>query len=126
MKVLAVVEDDADVRNLIRMIFRQEPEFVFAAETESAEEALEILRSSHDVGLIVLDHNLTGVLTGVEAAPLFKEIVPQVKIILFTADPNLKDRAASEPAIDAFLIKTDIAKLLPTARQICGIGSPSE
>lgn len=123
---MAVVEDDADVRGLIRMIFRKAPEFGVADEIESAEEALEKLKGTHEMGLIVLDHGLTGELTGIEAAPLFKVILPQVKIILFTTDPNLKDRAASEPAIDAFLLKTNVRQLLPTARRLCGFESPSE
>ena len=124
MKVFLIVEDDTDIRGLIRMIFRKEPEFVIEGEAESAEEALVELKSHLNVGLIVLDHGLTGELTGIEAAPLFKEIVPQAKIILFTADPLLRTRAASEPTIDAFLVKTEIAQLLPTARRLCGIGSP--
>lgn len=123
MKVFSIVEDDLDLRNLIRMIFAKEPEFVVSVETESAEVALALLRKSDDVGLIILDHGLTGALTGLEAAPLFKELVPQAKIILFTADPNLRSKAAAEPAVDAFLIKTEIAQLLPTACRICGIRS---
>lgn len=125
MKVFSIVEDDIDLRGLIRMIFAKEPEFVISVETESAEEALELLRKSDDVGLIVLDHGLTGALTGLEAAPLFKELVPQAKVILFTADPTLKARAAAEPAIDRFLVKTEIQRLLPVARELCGIASPA-
>ena len=124
VKVYAIVEDEADIRNLIRLIFRAEPNFEMVGEAESAEEALVALRSNLDIGLIVLDHGLTGELTGLEAAPLFKEIVPLAKIILFTADPGLRVRAAREPAIDAFLVKTEVALLLSTARRLCGIGSP--
>lgn len=125
VKAYFVVEDDEDIRGLIRMTFRRTPEFVIAGEAESAEEALVMLRSM-DVSLIVLDHGLTGVLTGLDAAPLFKEILPQTKIILFTADPVLRVRASNEWNVDAFLIKTEFAQLLPTALRLCGIGSPSE
>lgn len=124
MKIFSIVEDDADIRGLIQMIFRKEPEFVVVGEAESAEEALAVLKSL-DVVLIVLDHGLTGVLTGLEAAPLFKELLPRVKIILFTADPTLQARAAAEPAIDQFLVKTEIQRLLPIARELCGIASPA-
>lgn len=119
-----VIEDDSDIRALIRMIFSKETEFVIGGEAESAEEGLEILKAN-EVGLIVLDQSLVGEMTGLEAAPLYKKLTPQVKIILFTADPGLKVRAANEPAIDAFLIKTEFAQLLPTARRLCGLGVPT-
>ncbi len=119
-----VIEDDCDIRSLIRMIFSKDPEFVIGGEAESAEEGLVILKSD-EAALMVLDQSLVGEMTGLEAAPLYKKIAPQIKIILFTADPGLKVRATSEPAIDAFLIKTEFAQLLPTARRLCGLGSPT-
>lgn len=121
--MVTVVEDDPDIRTLIRMTFSREPEFAIVGEVESVEEGFEILKSV-EVDLIVLDHTLLGELYGVEAAPLFKEITPRAKIILFTADSGLRVRAKEEPAIDAFLIKTKYAQLVPTARRLCGIGSP--
>ena len=56
----------------------------------------------------MLDHGLTGELTGLEAAPLFKKVAPHAKIILFTAHAELQMQANNEPAVDAFLLKTDI------------------
>jgi CheY-like chemotaxis protein len=72
--------------------------------------------------MIVLDYGLAGVLTGLEAAPRLKELAPRAKIILFTAHSELRDPAADEPAVDAFLLKTDIAQLLPLARRLTGLG----
>ena len=118
-----IVEDDFDIRNLVQMMFSKDPEFTIIGVAESAEEVLEMLKLK-DVRLIVLDHGLTGELTGIEMAPRFKEIAPQAKIILFTADPTLQDRVAREPAIDAFLVKTNLRQLLPTARRLCGLGMP--
>lgn len=123
MKNIMIVDDDSDIRVLVRMIFSTDLEFTIVGDSESAEEALEKLMSN-EVGLIVLDHGLTGELNGIETAPLFKEIAPQMKIILFTADPTLQGRAAREPAIDAFLVKTNLRQLLPTARRLCGLGTP--
>ena len=73
----------------------------------------------------MLDHGLAGELTGIDAAPRFKEVAPQAKIILFTAHAELRVRAGDEPAIDAFLLKTDVAQLLPLAQRLTGLGPPS-
>jgi len=89
---------------------------------ESAEEALESARASQP-GLFVLDHGLAGALSGIDAAPRLKELVPQTKIILFTAHAELQARAEAEPAIDAFLLKTEATKLLALAQQLTGLGA---
>ena len=75
-------------------------------------------------GIIVLDHGLAGALTGLDAAPQLKEVAPNAKIILFTAHAELRP-AADEPAIDAFLLKTDISQLLPLAQRLTGLGPPA-
>lgn len=115
-----IVEDDEDIRSLIRMLFKKEPRFTVVGQVESAEEGLE-LANSVEVGLIVLDHGLTGDLTGLVAAPLLKLVVPEVKIILFTADPGLRSQAAAEVAIDGFLVKTEFSQLVPTALRVCNL-----
>lgn len=74
-------------------------------------------------GVIVLDHGLAGLLTGLDAAGRIKAVAPLAKIILFTAHAELKARADEEPAIDAFLLKTDVARLLPLAQQLTGLGA---
>ncbi len=124
MKVYVIIEDNAPIRNLIQLIFSTSPDFEFFGSSESLETALEELMSDTNIGLIVLDHGLSGELSGIEGAPLLKAKLPNAKIILFTADPSLRDRAEREPAIDAFLVKTQISQLLETARRICGLESP--
>ena len=95
--------------------------FSVAEVAASAEEALEMARTTGP-GLIVLDQGLAGRLTGIEAAPRFKEVAPLARIILFTAHAELRAAAADEPAIDAFLLKTDSAKLLTLAQTLTGLG----
>jgi two-component system, NtrC family, nitrogen regulation response regulator GlnG len=122
MTVLVVVEDDPDVRFLVETIFSMDSRFRLAAVAESAEEALESARASQP-GLFVLDHGLAGALSGIDAAPRLKELVPQTKIILFTAHAELQARAEAVPAIDAFLLKTESTKLLALAQQLTGLGA---
>jgi CheY-like chemotaxis protein len=123
VKVLAVIEDDPDIQTLIQTVFSRDSRFSLSVTAASAEEGLGLARST-EPGLIVLDHGLAGELTGIEAAPLFKEVAPLSKIILFSAHAELQARAEDEPAIDAFLLKTDVAKLLTLAQRITGLGAP--
>ena len=69
----------------------------------------------------MLDHGLAGVLTGLEAAPKLNQLVPRSKIILFTAQAELEARAQEEPAIDAFLLKTESTRLLALAQELTGL-----
>ncbi|NMM24478.1 MAG: response regulator transcription factor [Phycicoccus sp.] len=120
MTVLVVVEDDPDVEFLIETVFSVDDRFSAALVAASAEVALGVARTT-EPGIIVLDHGLAGAMTGLEAAPRLKEAAPDAKIILFTAHAELRHFAADEPAIDAFLLKTDISQLLPLAQRLTGL-----
>ena len=120
VKVLVVVEDDPDVQFLIETILSMDDRFSVAGMAASAEAALEMARMT-ELEIIVLDHGLAGALTGIEAAPRLKEVAPNVKIILFTTHAELRQAAADEPAIDAFLLKTASARLLALAQTLTGM-----
>jgi len=89
MEFLAVIEDNPDVQLLIETILSMDSRFSAANSAETAEEALESARKT-EPGIIVLDHGLAGSLTGLDAAPLLKELAPRAKIILFTAHAELQ------------------------------------
>lgn len=120
MKVLAVVEDDPDVAFLVETIFSMDSRFTVAAVADSAEQAL-TTAPSKEPEAIMLDHGLAGVLTGLEAAPKLNQLVPRSKIILFTTQAELEARAQEEPAIDAFLLKTESTRLLALAQELTGL-----
>jgi DNA-binding NarL/FixJ family response regulator len=123
VKVFVVVEDDPDVQFLVEAIFSMDARFTLAGVVASAEDGLEVARTSQP-GIIVLDHGLSGQLTGLDGAPRLKELAPQAKIIMFTAHADLKDRADHEPAIDGFVLKTESSQLLPLAQRLTGLGAP--
>lgn len=102
---------------------RSLPRFNAADVAESAEAALEWSAQTAGPGVIVLDHGLAGALTGLTAAQRLRELAPLAKIILFTAHAELKALADEEPAIDAFLLKTDSSQLLPLAQRLTGLGA---
>jgi two-component system nitrate/nitrite response regulator NarL len=117
MKTVVIVEDDPDIQSLISTIFSMDPRFTVSGLAESAEEALELARTTGPE-IIVLDDRLAGELTGVEAVPQLKAAAPDAKIILFTAHADLQARVVNQPAIDAFLLKTETGELLPLAQQL--------
>ena len=116
---LVIVEDEPDIRLLIRMLLTQDVRLAVVGEATSAAGALELARSACP-GLIVLDHSVDGPMTGLEAAPALKVAAPGVKIILFSAYDLAAD-ARRSPAVDAYLPKDQPSKLLPLAQQLLGL-----
>ena len=111
-----IVEDDLDMRLLIRITLERDDRLEVVGEASSAEEALDLARTL-EPGLIVLDHAIEGTLSGLEAAPLLKAAAPNAKILLFTAY-DLEREARAEPAIDGYLRKDDLDLLLPTVERL--------
>ena len=117
--VLVVVEDEEDMRFMIRITLAQDPRLNLLGETATAEEAIELARGLQP-GAVVLDHQLDGKLTGMEAAPLIKAAAPNAKILLFTAF-DLEREAEADPSVDAFLRKDGVKHLLATVDRLLGL-----
>lgn len=117
--VLVVVEDEEDMRFMIRITLAQDVRLRLLGETATAEEAIELARGLQP-GAVVLDHQLAGKLTGLEAAPLIKAAAPNAKILLFTAF-DLEREAEADPAVDAFLRKDGVKHLLATVDRLLGL-----
>ena len=120
VKILVVVEDEPDMREVIKLMLMADSRLEIMGEAESAEEAIALARTT-DPGLIVLDHNINGSIMGIQAAPLLKEVAPNAKILLFTAFDKAAE-AEKEPAIDAYLRKDQLEKLVPTIDGMLGLG----
>ncbi|MCA1832734.1 MAG: PAS domain S-box protein [Actinobacteria bacterium] len=119
LSVLLVVEDDEDMRELIRHALDADPRIEIAGEASTAREAIDSAKEIRP-GVVILDHFLEGDLMGLDAAPLIKSVSPNSKIILFTSH-NLEMEAQREPAIDEFLRKEYLPKLLPVVRRLLGL-----
>jgi DNA-binding NarL/FixJ family response regulator len=119
VKVFVVVEDEPDMRMLVRMMLTRDPRLEVLGEAASAHEALALLDTMQP-GLIVLDHGIEGDIMGLQAAPLLRAKAPASKILLFTAF-DLQAEASREPTVDAFLRKDRITELLPTCLRLLGI-----
>lgn len=116
-KVLLVVEDDKDIRFLVRLQFSLDPTFELDGEAIDIDGATAAAHGSSP-DLVILDHLLEGDVTGLAGAPRLKDAAPNCRIILFSASEDVRVAALGEPAVDAFLLKTHIDRLVPVARQL--------
>ncbi len=118
-RVLLVVEDDRDMQLLIQLTLSADPRLELCGTATNSTDAIELVRGTSP-GVIVLDHFIEGQIMGLQLAPLLKAAAPDSKIVLFTSH-DLALEVSREPAIDAYLRKSDLAKLLPTVLRLLGL-----
>lgn len=116
---ILIVEDDLDMRFLIQSTLRDDPRLNLVAQTATAMEALS-LTLKMDPALVILDHQIEGEIMGLQAAPLIKSVAPETRIILFTSE-DLSYEASKEPAIDLYLPKNDLKKLVAIVQRLLGL-----
>lgn len=116
-KTVLVVDDNSLIRGLLRELFLSE-QFSFCVEAGTGLEAIRVARESKP-SLIVLDVAMPD-MTGLEAAPLLKEVVPETPIILFTLfGDHLRDVDLTSLGISATVAKSDpIDRLLHKAQEL--------
>ena len=110
-KRILLVDDNAVVRSLVRRLFEFQREFEISGEAENGRDAIEKAeRLKPD--LIILDL-IMPVMTGLDAAPLLKQLLPDTLIILFTQQEGSEvERLARAAGIDAVVSKTQAASEL--------------
>lgn len=104
VKVL-IVDDDDEVRDALRLLFEFE-DFIVVGEAANGVEAVALARNEQP-DLVVLDY-LMPRLNGEATAELLRALLPQVRIVAFSA--VLQDQPAWA---DAFLNKDRIADVAP-------------
>ncbi len=111
-----LVEDDPTVRTVISMLLETEPAFELVATTSTAEEGIELVAGLHP-DLVLLDNQLEGPLTGLDAAPAMKRAHSGAVVLLCTA-LDLQERAAAEPAVDGYLRKERLIDLVEVVQEL--------
>jgi DNA-binding NarL/FixJ family response regulator len=119
MKVLVVVEDDRDMQLLIQLTLQVDSRLEISGCAATAAAAIELARETQPA-LVILDHFIDGDVMGLEAAPAIKDAAPDAQVLLFTSH-DLKIEARREPSVDEFLLKRDIAELMPTVQRLLGL-----
>jgi DNA-binding NarL/FixJ family response regulator len=106
MPGILIVDDNANIRRLLRSFVETNTEFEICGEAENGPDAIEKAKQL-EPDLILLDLTLPG-MAGTEAASILKGVRPQVKIILFTLHTDgVNDAFASAFAIDLVLNKSE-------------------
>lgn len=116
MSGILLVEDDPDLRLMLRVVLERIPDCDVTGEALDAHEAIEAAGNLKPF-LIILDHSLGGAMTGLEVAPMLRAAAPNAHILLFSAY-DLSREAAAEPAIDGFLRKDSVQTLRSTIEKI--------
>jgi DNA-binding NarL/FixJ family response regulator len=111
---VVLVEDDVTVRGVIEILLSTEPDLELVGTAVTAEEGIELVRSLAP-DLVLLDNQLEGAMTGLQAAPSMKGAAPNVVVLLCTA-LDLAEVAASEPSIDGYLRKDQLVDLVDVVR----------
>jgi len=95
-----LVDDDVDVRALVRTCLEIDGRFEVVGEAANGVEAVERVGPG-DVDVVVLDRDMP-VMDGLTALPLIHERAPGVEVVLYTArvDNGTKQAAVSAGAVD--------------------------
>jgi DNA-binding NarL/FixJ family response regulator len=104
-KRILLVDDNAVVRSFLRKIFESQSDFEISGEAENGREAVD-KAGTLKPDLIILDLTMP-VMTGLDAAPLLKQLLPDTPIILFTQHEGSEvERQAQAVGIDTVVSKT--------------------
>jgi len=80
---LLIVDDDASMRDLLRLTFELRPEFTVLAEAANGADAVSAA-GTHQPDAVILDVMMPGT-DGLEALPKILNVSPKSKIIVFSA-----------------------------------------
>ena len=117
MPRLLIVDDNPSIRYLIRFLLEQQG-YEICGEAEDGLQAIDSAKQLNP-DLILLDVSMPK-LSGPQAAPILKRLLPKTRIILFTLFvDSLGKELAEALGVDLVLSKTDgMAKLLHSVQTV--------
>ncbi len=115
---ILIVEDQAIVRNGLKMIIEQDNKFQIVAEANNGKEALEILEKVH-IDLVLMDVRMPE-MNGIEATKRIKFRYPSVKILILTTfdDEEYAYQTLKDGAMGFILKSSEPQKLLSSIHSI--------
>jgi DNA-binding NarL/FixJ family response regulator len=121
---IAIVEDDAGLRETLQQIFGSAPDFRMAGAWADAETAIRELPAKTPE-VVLMDINLPG-MSGIECLRRIKELLPKVRVIMVTVyDDNDSLFQSLVAGADGYLLKRATRlRLLDSVREIVSGGAP--
>ena len=124
-KRILLVDDNPGVRSWVRQLFESEPDFEISGEAENGRDAVEKAENLKP-DLIILDLSMP-VMTGLDAAPLLRKLLPDTRIILFTVQEGCEvERLACAAGIHAVVSKSQAASKLILQAQALLVSAEQE
>lgn len=110
-KAILIVDDHSFMRTAVRTFLENETEFAVCGEAVDGLEAVQMAEALQPA-LIILDFSMPR-MSGVQAAPILRKILPTVPIILFTLHRDMLATAHLDMiGIDAVVSKSDDLSIL--------------
>ncbi len=121
---VAIVEDDAGIREMLTRVVQRAPGLEFVASVENGEEALERLPALAP-NVVVMDIQLPG-MSGIECTQSLKKSIPQAQVLVFTVfgDSDQVFRALEAGASGYLLKRTARTELVEAIKQVWDGGAP--
>jgi DNA-binding NarL/FixJ family response regulator len=124
-KDILIVDDNASVRQSLRHLLDDEPDWRVCGEAVNGRDAVEKVERLHP-DLVLLDFSMP-VMNGIEAGSMLKHMRPALPVLLLTA---FKDKFLEKQAIDVGISgvvskQEDIDTLLRSVRDLLNGSSPS-
>ena len=117
---LLLVDDEARVRQGLRMCMAGEPDFEVVGEADEGTEAVELAAALHP-DVVVMDVRMRG-LDGIGATRRLQDAIPDARVVILSLHDDLTTRTAAEAAgACAFVGKQEgIARLFDVIREVAG------
>jgi DNA-binding NarL/FixJ family response regulator len=121
---IAIVEDDAGLRDTFHQLFQSTPGFHVVATFGDGESALRGLPEKNP-HLVLMDINLPGI-SGIDCLRKLKSVLPATKVIMVTVyDDNDNLFQSLVAGADGYLLKkSNRERLLESVREIASGGAP--
>jgi DNA-binding NarL/FixJ family response regulator len=111
LKAILIVDDHSFMRTAVRTFLENETEFTVCGEAVDGLEAVQMAEALQPA-LIILDFSMPR-MSGLQAAPILRKILPTVPIILFTLHRDMLANAHVDTVgIDLILSKSEDLKVL--------------
>jgi two-component system response regulator NreC len=121
---IVLADDHAVVRSGLRMVLDREAGFEVVSEAGDAESAVRTVLG-HKPSVLVLDLNMPGELTSLEAIPRVGEVSPDTRVVVLTMqeDPEFARQALRAGAAGYVLKEAADDELVEAVRRVAGGGT---